>query len=300
MKPPNFFIIGAPKSGTTSLYNYLCTHPNIFMSEIKGPHFFATDLNNSRLVKTEKEYLDLFKPVKKHHLAIGEASVLYLYSREAIKNLYENYPKSKLIVLLRNPIDIIQSWHAEKLWSGTEITENIELAWKFAKVRRNNVESKYNDDAILDYPRIAMLGDQIQFLLNYFSKEQIKFIIFDELVKNTKEQYNDVIKFLELPFHNKDDFHIYNPYKEYKVKWIQNFLTHPPRLMIFILNIFKQLVGIKKINIIPKILKINTYHPHKPELKQTFKNKIIDDYYDDLQKLSKLLNKDFIKTWFST
>ena len=96
MNHPNFFIIGAPKSGTTSLYNYLSEHPNVFMSKIKGPHYFASR------IKTKKEYLDLFKDAKKQHICIGEASVLYLPT-------LTDYPDSKLIIILRNPVDVIQS-----------------------------------------------------------------------------------------------------------------------------------------------------------------------------------------------
>ena len=67
MSKPNFFIIGAPKAGTTSLYKYLGDHPNVFMSEIKGPHYFASDLpKKRRIIKSKKEYLELFKNVEKH------------------------------------------------------------------------------------------------------------------------------------------------------------------------------------------------------------------------------------------
>ena len=295
MKPPNFFIIGAPKSGTTSLYNYLCTHPNIFMSEIKGPHFFATDLINSRVVKTEKEYLDLFKSVKKHHLAIGEASVLYLYSREAIKNLYENYPKSKLIVLLRNPIDIIQSWHAEMIWSRLEDNENFENAW-FDNI--SDGDRKKNKCIKLDYKNIFRYGEQIDRVFKYFSKKNVKIIYYEDFSSSTKKTYMEITNFLNIPNYEKNSFIKYNTYKYYKNKSLQNFLAQPPVYIVKILNYVKIKFNIKRIGLFKKILHYNTYYPKKPKISNFLKNSIIEKYNDDVNHLSKILEKDLNALWF--
>ena len=117
IKNPNLFILGAPKCGTTSLYTYLREHPNIFFSHIKGPHYFATDFENYRSVKTKVDYANLFSEANAQHSIIGEASVLYLYSENAIKGIYNDNPNAKLIIMLRNPIEVVQSWHAQMLWS---------------------------------------------------------------------------------------------------------------------------------------------------------------------------------------
>ena len=68
---PNFFIVGAPKCGTTALYEYLRPHPNVFMSPVKEPHFFATDLGEYPFVRTWEEYTALFQESTDRHLAIG-------------------------------------------------------------------------------------------------------------------------------------------------------------------------------------------------------------------------------------
>ena len=68
---PNFFIIGAPKSGTTALYQYLSSHPNIYMCTPKEPHYFSNDLNGVAFVKTLDEYQNLFKAKNKNHKIIG-------------------------------------------------------------------------------------------------------------------------------------------------------------------------------------------------------------------------------------
>ena len=79
---PDFFIVGAPKCGTTSLYYYLRQHPQIFMPDYKEPHFFGKDLNkiSDEFIYDEIKYLDLFKDAKPDQ-KIGEASTFYLYSK---------------------------------------------------------------------------------------------------------------------------------------------------------------------------------------------------------------------------
>ena len=115
-KLPNFLIVGAAKSGTSSLHNYLNQHPDIFMPtfnkngvNVKEPQFFVKEKVMDRIhsgVWDWENYIDLFKQAESHQ-AIGEASVFYLYYyEEAIKNIkrYLNN-EIKIIIILRNPID---------------------------------------------------------------------------------------------------------------------------------------------------------------------------------------------------
>ncbi len=81
---PNFFLAGAPKSGTTALSVYLRGHPNVFLPGLKEPHFFADDLSHFRRPETEVAYRALFKRAGADHLAVGEASVWYLFSSAAM------------------------------------------------------------------------------------------------------------------------------------------------------------------------------------------------------------------------
>jgi len=84
---PTFMIIGAPKCGTTALYEYLQTHPQIFITEPKEPHFYADDLGDHRMIGTRAEYDELFKGVTANHLAVGEASACYMHSSVAMPKI---------------------------------------------------------------------------------------------------------------------------------------------------------------------------------------------------------------------
>src|SRR6188508_1581564 len=111
-KLPNFFIVGAPKAGTTSLYYYLKRHPEVFMSPIKEPNFFAYEetikqnlYHKEKGVGTLEEYKDLFAEANGRHKAIGEASVSYLFYPPVPERIKQMVPDAKIIISLRNPVD---------------------------------------------------------------------------------------------------------------------------------------------------------------------------------------------------
>jgi hypothetical protein len=127
---PNFFIVGAPKCGTTALYEYLRLHPNIFMPQYKEPHSFATDLGAYPLIKSPDAYAELFRDACGRHLRVGEASVYYLRSSTAIANIHDFDPEAKIIALFRNPVDLVHALHAQLLYVGEEVVPDFEAAWR--------------------------------------------------------------------------------------------------------------------------------------------------------------------------
>ena len=121
MTRPNFFIPGAPKSGTTSMYHYLRQHPQIYMSRVKEPQFFSTDLEmaEGRRICDLDAYLSLFQNAQDAK-RIGEASVWNLFSRDAAQNIKAFDPEAKIIVMLRHPADLIYSLHGQFIYSMNE------------------------------------------------------------------------------------------------------------------------------------------------------------------------------------
>ena len=177
MVKPNFFIVGAPKCGTTALYTYLRGHPNIFMPKIKEPHFFATDMHERRnyYTKTIKEYIALFSGVKRDHTAIGEGSVWYMYSTAYLERLREFNRGAKIILMLRNPIEMVYSLHSQMVYSFTETRKNFEFAW-----REKNLPEKRPSLAIDTYVDVGKLGACVDRLFSIFPNQQIKIILFED------------------------------------------------------------------------------------------------------------------------
>lgn len=190
-KLPNFFIISAPKSGTTTLYEYFKEIPEIFMPAEKEPHFFSDDIipyGYSRSM-SKKEYFKSFDKVK-DEIWIGEASTSYLRNEKAAEKIAKFNPQSKIIILLRDPVKRAISeylWYfrtgEEKLHVNDAIKRDIE-----------NIENKSNKlSKIIDG---GLYSKHIRRYFQVFDKKQIKVIIFEEFTKNIQEEVKCIMEFL--------------------------------------------------------------------------------------------------------
>ncbi|MGH7858384.1 MAG: sulfotransferase, partial [Candidatus Binatia bacterium] len=119
---PDFFIVGAPKCGTTAMNDYLAQHPDVFVPARKEMHFFGCDLVFTIPRITRDEYLQAFANWRGQK-RIAEASVWYLYSRTAVREIREFSPAARILVMLRQPVDMMYSLHSQRIYNGTEDLE---------------------------------------------------------------------------------------------------------------------------------------------------------------------------------
>lgn len=172
---PNWFLVGAPKCGTTSLCEYIGAHPNGFVCRPKETHYFATDMPNYRFVQNEGDYLRCFRRAGSA-TAIGEGSVWYLHSEEALWNIRAFAPDARIIVILRDPVEMIRSLHAHLLRDMCEDEPDLGAAWQKLPARRAGREipsicrMRFHPRVLL-YDEIASYGRQMQKLLGIFPRE---------------------------------------------------------------------------------------------------------------------------------
>ncbi|MCP4662264.1 MAG: sulfotransferase domain-containing protein, partial [bacterium] len=160
MKRPDFFIVGAPKCGTTALYHYLSEHPQVFLPEFKEPHFFAEDLSTPDHICSEQEYLELFLPAGDEHRAVGEGSVWYLFSSTAARRIREFAPEAKVIVMFRSPVEMFVSLHNQMMASLYEEERDPERAWALQEARRRgeHLGELCEEPRVLQYGEVCRLG----------------------------------------------------------------------------------------------------------------------------------------------
>ncbi len=284
---PNFFIIGAPKCGTTSMSVYLSSHPDIIISNPKEPHYFSKDINNGGIRKMQ-EYLDCFSSVDKKANAIGEASTLYLYSKVAVPNILAFNKDVRFIVMLRNPKEVAYSYHQLALKMFGETETNFETAWDYLDDRQEgkHVPAGCPDNKLICYGNIAKFGEQIEQLLSIVDHKKVHFIIFEDLDKNPKKEFQSVLEFLNLDSYYQTNFVIHNP-----TQTIKN---------LFVTKMINKAFGMKKALGITKQFGIAN-KIHSSNIKQG-KHKLLDNqllikmnefFHDDIQLLSTLLDKDF-------
>ena len=220
---PDFFLVGAPKCGTTALAGFLAKHPGVQFSRYKEPHFFCTDLD-WRIVKTEREYADLFDIPKKVHAEgqkrlTGEASVFYLMSKDAIKNIETRGTEPRYIVTLRHPAELVCSLYFENRKAGDERHNSSAAAWDGQESfgHRNPAAMRYRD--------VGRLGEQVERILNQIPRERLHFVFHSDFLKTPRQTYLEILAFLGLPDDGRRQFPIENESHDYHSQTYNRLIT---------------------------------------------------------------------------
>jgi len=190
---------------------YLAGNEEIYFSELKEPYYWAKEfpgLQQRWGVSTESDYLKLFQGVSQKHAAAGEGSTLYLYSKSAVPAILKFQPHAKFVVMLRNPVDLAHSFHTHQLFYSQEDESSFEKAWNLQATRAegHRIPVRCSDPALLQYRKIASLGEQMERLYQVASKDQVQPIFFEDFCKRPLQAYRTVLSFLEVAYDGRVDF----------------------------------------------------------------------------------------------
>ena len=196
-REPNFFILGAPKCGTTSLAHWLARHPQVFMPAIKELDYFNTDIRKA-FTETWPQYQAHYAPALPSHRAVGEASTGYLRSEVAVPAIEARYPACRYIVCLRNPVDMASAWHRQMLFECWEDVRDFTTAWKLQETRREGhaLPAGCLEPANLQYARVCALGSQVERLLTHVPAARVHFVLLEDLRDRPREVWRGVQAFL--------------------------------------------------------------------------------------------------------
>jgi hypothetical protein len=198
MIKPNFFIVGAPRCATTSMYTYLKQHPQIFLSLLKEPIYFGSDLTRQPLaIEDEQSYLSLFEDAG-HAPIVGEGSVFYLLSRRAPHEIREFSPDARILVMLRDPIEMMQSLHALYVRTENEDLLDFESALDAEADRADGqrLPARVYFPEGLQYRRAARFAEPLERFFQVFGRARVHVVMFEDLVRDTPGVYRRVLEFL--------------------------------------------------------------------------------------------------------
>jgi Sulfotransferase domain len=292
---PNFFIVGAPKCGTTALFEYLRSHPNIFVPKVKEPHFFAKDLGSYPSIKTWEDYGELFADSTAEHLRVGEASVYYLRSETAIPGIRQFNPAARIIAMFRNPVDMVYSLHSQLLYWSEETEGDFETAWRLQARRGQGLDlpSTCREPFLVQYAQFGRFGTQTQRLLSTFPGEQVKLISYDDFAASPQSVYRDVIDFLGLPQDNRTHFPRINDNKRAGIAWLRDVIRKPPAGLRTTYHGLKHALGAERIATLKdKIMALNTVKQRRPPLSPAFRAELVEAFRDEVALLSRIWGRD--------
>ena len=295
VKKPNFIIIGAMKAATTSLYTYLKQHPDVFMTNIKEPMFFNNfkTVDNYILkgrkgnkISTLKEYYALFDNAK-NEIAIGEASPAYIYNENCATLIKEILPEVKIIAILRQPVKRAYSNYLHAKRADREPINSFIDA-----INSEEERIKKNWNPLYHYKEQGFYFRQLSRYFKEFKKEQIKVILFQDIINDPQKITKEVFEFLGVDSS-------FTPDTSKKA----NVAGKPKGVAGWII------MKLRKNNLIPNI-EFSKYLPDfivsyilkkiysKPEMidKKTI-NRLTKKYYkEDIKKLEKLIERN-LSNW---
>lgn len=193
---PNLFVIGAAKSGTTSLHYYLAQHPSVFMSVPKEPHFFSRIQPSPELspffphVESEAEYLSLFESAT-HAPVRGDASTSYLWAPDVPARIRDATTDPRFIAILRDPVDRAFSHYLNNVREGTERRSFGEAIDE--ELRRTG-PSGWGVNSL--YVQLGYYARQLARYLEIFGKERVLVLVFEQFIKDTVGTMREVFEFL--------------------------------------------------------------------------------------------------------
>jgi hypothetical protein len=285
-KMPNFLIIGAHKSGTTSLYHYLKQHPQIYMSPVKEPHFFSFldhpldfrepgfDPQKLQAAADLPAYQALFQQAG-DAVAIGEASPSYLYVEETAVKIYQHLPQVNIIAVLRNPADRAYSNYLHcRARKHQEPLADFSDALKAEKKRIQE-----NWSPLWHYQQKGFYFQQLQRYYRLFNNEQIRIYLYDDLLADPQALVQDIYQFLQV-----DASFTPNLAKKHNVSGL-------PKNKLWQFAYWNLQWGSAIIP--PKIkqkIKANTLT--RPTIPPTARKQLIDLYRNDILQLQALIQRD--------
>ena len=295
MKLPNFLIIGVQKAGTTSIYNYLREHPQVFMSQIKETNFLEKnwldmplEQRNKNGIITIEDYQELFSGVT-GEIAIGEASPNYLFHYETSAARIKQYvPQAKLIAVLRNPVERAYSdylMHLRDSINGgntTSFASQIDNAHKSFTIRK------------------GFYADALQHYYQQFSSEQIKVCLYDDLVKDGTAFMQDFYQYLGVdPNFEPDTQKKVQQAKIPKNQAINNLLQGKNPLRAMAATALKTVMPLEaRQKIRDRLINLNSQSKKAVPLSAEDRDRLQAIYRDDILQLQDLINRD-LSQWLA-
>jgi len=283
-KKPNFFIIGAPKCGTTSLARWLETHPRVFLPpRRKEPHFFS---GISPDLKRRKQYERLYKPASAAHTTRIDASTSYLDHPDALQAVRAYSPEARYVVILRNPVEMAYSLHGQQRWGGSETEPDFETAWRLQTERWESAPPRKRQWAYsLQYYQRCRLGLHLQRALEILPEERFLILFLEDIARDPRAAYLRVLEFAGLADDGRTAFPRENPAKLHRYPRISRVIGRLGRL--------RMRLGISRgFGIHRRFSQLTGQRYQRPRLRPDFERELYAVFAEEIDRLETRTGRD--------
>jgi Sulfotransferase domain len=291
---PDFFLVGTFKGGSTALYEALRRHPQIFMPFHKEPLYFGDDLTRRYGRFTLDDYLALFKGAKPGQ-RVGEASTWYLYSTSAAREIHDFNPGAQILVVLRNPVDVMYAQHNQLIFNVIEDIPDFEAALAAEPDRRAgrglppgpiNVENLF-------YRHSVHYADQLERYLDIFGREQVHVMLFDDLRADGREVVRGCLEFLGVDPSLAAAPPAANESKRVRSPLVQR-LIFAPKLLLPLAPALRKVPFVRAVR--TRLLDMNSETRPRAPMDPALRRQLVDEFRPEIDRLGNLIGRD-LSAW---
>ena len=283
---PDFFLIGAPKCGTTSLFSWLQKHSDTYLP-VKEPGFLSLDLLDVRAhpegLQDEAAYLARLCPPEAADKLTGESTPKYLYSDAALAALLPHAGRVKLIVMLRNPVDLAIAMHAQNLRQGREREPDFARAWARGAASPG--------DALTDYRFWGQPGARLERWMAAFPRADMRVLILEEEMRQDPAgAHAGTLEFLGLTPQPLEHYGVENPRRSYRSPRLQGASRRARRSaygLLARLGVKPQGTGI--LNLFDRL---NGNRPARTGISAALRAEVAGALTEDARRIARLLERD--------
>jgi hypothetical protein len=291
---PDFFIVGAPKCGTTALYDYLRQHPQVFMPFHKEPLYFGSDLHHRYGRLTSQEYAAIFRDARPDQ-RIGEASAWYLYSREAANEIRAAAPSAQIIIMLRNPVDVMYAQHSQLLFNEQEAIADFAEALAAEEDRahgRRLPPGPLRPENRL-YRRMARFSEQVERYIGAFGRSCVHVIVHEDLLSDTPRAYRQTLEFLGVDPEFTPVFAPSNENKRSRNRILQRLIYDPPlvRGLVPRLRRYRWAHALRA-----RLLAANSVRAPRRQMDPQLRTQLTREFSSEVERLGQLIDRD-LSAW---
>lgn len=294
MPRPDFFVVGAFKSGSTALYEQLRRHPQIFMPFHKEPLFFGDDLTRRYGRMSLDDYLRLFRGAKPGQ-RVGEASTWYLYSTSAAMEIREFAPDAQILVVLRNPVDVMYAQHNQLIFNVIEDIIDFEQALSAEEDRRGgrrippgpiNVENLF-------YRHSVRFAEQLERYFDVFGRDRVHVMLYDDLRRDGEAEVRRALEFLGVDPSLAAAPPTANESRRVRSPLVQR-LIFAPKLLLPLAPFLRRFPLVRGLR--AKLLEMNSQAKPRPPMDHDLRRRLTEEMAPQIIRLGTLIDRD-LSSW---
>lgn len=297
--PPSFLIVGAPRCGTTSLSRALKEHPRISFSKPKETHYLLLASPELSDLELRALYVHLHhKDLGPQHQAMGDGSVTYLYAPEALRRALRLDPRARFVVMVRNPLDMLPSYHARMVYNLDEDVGDFARAWALQPRRAagHDIPRRCRDPRVLQYGEVGRLGAHLERLFEVVGRERCLAIVFDDFARGPGAVYRRLLDFVGVEDDGRTRIRHKAENRGFRSPWLQQFVMNPPAWAVRLVDVADgAMIGRMK-RVRRRLKHLNTFRRERPGLREDMREVLREYFAEDVGRLSALLDRD-LRHW---